>query len=475
MNDILELDATALAHATRSGALTAAAVLEAYLSRIEALNPRVDAVLEVNLDARADAARLDALPAEQRGPLHGVPVLLKDNIDTLGPLHTSAGSALLAQHVAAADAPLAARLRAAGALILGKANMTEWANFMTLGMPNGYSSRGGQVVNPWRAGHDTGGSSSGSGAAVAARLAPIAIGTETSGSILSPSHQHGLVGLKPTVGLIPRTGVIPISHSQDTAGPMARTARDAALLAHIMQGPDGQDAATQDAPTLDFLAEMRDDALRGARIGVARTGYWDHLSDAERTTLNASLDALRASGAEVIDPADVDTQQDLAGWLLEVLSYEFKTDLNAYLANVQHGPHSLRDVIDGNDADPDTRLRYGQTLLLASEATRGDLSEPAYARARTRDLDLARTRGLDTTFSRHQLDALVFPKYYGAAIGAKAGYPSVNVPVGLADGVPLGAQLCGPAWSDAKLLSFAHAWTAALGPWQAAPEGDAAP
>ena len=472
MNDLLELDATALVQAMRSGELTASAVLDAYLARIEALNPQVNAVLELNPDARADAARLDALPDTGRGPLHGLPVLLKDNIDTAGPLHTSAGSLLLAGHVAAEDAPLTARLRAAGAVILGKANMTEWANFMTLGMPNGYSSRGGQVVNPWRAGHDPGGSSSGSGAAVAARLAPTSVGTETSGSILSPSHQHGLVGLKPTVGLIPRAGVIPISASQDTAGPMARTARDAALLAGVMQGADARDPASLDAPTLDFLAALQDDALQGARLGVARGSYWDHLTDAERTALEAGLEALRAAGAEVVDPADLDTAPDLGGWLLEVLSYEFKPGLNTYLSGVREGPQSLRAVIDGNDADPEALLRYGQSLLLASEATRGDFSEPAYALARARDLDLARTRGLDATFSRHGLDALLFPKYFGAAVGAKAGYPSVNVPVGLADGVPVGLQLCGTAWSDARLLGYAHAWTRQLGPWQPAPEPD---
>lgn len=461
MDDILKLDACGLVEGTRSGILSVAALLDTYLERIERLNPSVNAVLEVNPEARAEAARLDNLPPRARGPLHGLPVLLKDNIDTLAPLHTSAGSLLLADHSAAEDAPIAARLRAAGAIVLGKANMTEWANFMTLGMPNGYSSRGGQVVNPWRAGHDPGGSSSGSGAAVAARLAPIAVGTETSGSILSPSHQHGLVGLKPTVGLLPRTGIIPISHSQDTAGPMARSARDAALLADVMQGPDARDPASLGLPRLDFLGAIRDDALRGARIGVARAGYWDGLTPAETASLEAALAALRQAGAELVDPADLDTRQELGGWLLEVLSYEFKPSLNAYLAGVQRGPRSLRAVIDGNDADPERLLKYGQTLLLASVATRGDLSEPAYARARARDLDLARSHGLD---------ALLFPKYFGAAVGAKAGYPSVNVPVGVVDGVPIGLQLCGPAFSDARLLGFAHAWGVALGPWQAAPD-----
>lgn len=470
MDDILKLDATALVEATRAGKVSVTEVLSVYLDRTERLNPQLNAVLELNPEARAEAARLDALPLRARGPLHGLPVLLKDNIDTLPPLHTSAGSLLLAGHSAAADAPIAARLRAAGAILVGKANMTEWANFMTLGMPNGYSSRGGQVVNPWRAGHDPGGSSSGSGAAVAARLVPIAVGTETSGSILSPSHQHGLVGLKPTVGLLPRTGIIPISPSQDSAGPMARTARDAALLAQVMQGPDVRDAASLGHARLDFLGAIQGDALRGARIGVARAGSWEGLSATEQAALEGALAALERAGAELVDPADLDTREELKGWQLEVLGYEFKPALNAYLAGVEAGPRSLRALIDANDEDPERLLRYGQTLLLASEATRGDLSEPAYARARARDLELSRRRGLDATFRRHRLDALLFATYAGYMVGARAGYPSVSVPVGLADGVPVGMQLCGPAFSDARLLGFAHAWSAQLGPWQAAPD-----
>lgn len=464
-NDLLSLGAADLTHAA-----SATEMLETYLARIEAHNGRVNAVLEVNPEAREIAAQLDALPPAGRGPLHGLPVLLKDNIDTGDALHTSAGSLLMAGHRAERDAPLVARVRAAGAVILGKANMTEWANFMTLGMPNGYSSRGGQVHNPWRAGHDPGGSSSGSGAAVAARLAPIAVGTETSGSILSPSHQHGLVGLKPTVGLIARSGVIPIAASQDTAGPMARTARDAALLAQVMQGPDERDPATHGAPSLDFLAELRPDALGGKRIGVARNTYWDRVSEAERETLNAALRAFEACGATLVDPADLDTAEDLDGWQTDVLIYEFKRDLNAYLRGVRAGPSSLRAVIDASDADPQRLQQYGMTLLLAAEATRGDGSERAYTQARARDLDLARTRGLDATLARHALDAIVFPKTSGAGVGAKAGYPSVNIPVGLADGVPVGLQLCGPAWSDARLLGYAHALESQLGAWQPAPD-----
>ncbi len=470
--DILSLNVTELLPLLKSDTLSAEAVVTAYLARIEAHNPRLRAIVEVNPDALTEARALDALPLEARGALHGLPVLLKDNIDTAAPLHTTAGSALLSGHQPAADAPVAARLRAAGAVVIGKANLTEWANFMTLGMPNGYSSHGGQTVNPWREGHDTGGSSSGSGAGVAARLAPIAIGTETSGSILSPSHQHGLVGLKPTVGLIPRTGIVPIAHSQDTAGPMGRTAADVALLAAVLQGPDGRDEATREAPTLDFTLPER--ALQGARIGVVREHYWDDLSSEERGLLEAAVATLREAGAEITDPAPLASAEALRGWHTEVLIYEFRHDLDAYLAGVRHGPKSLAEVLEASDADPERLQRYGMTLAQAAQGTRGDLSERAYALARARDLRLSREEGLDPLFAPAPaglgLDAVVFPRLSGAAVGARAGYPSVNVPVGLADGVPLGLQLCGAAWSDARLLALAADLHGRLGGFVSAPD-----
>lgn len=465
--DILDLNVTELLPLLRSGELTAEQVMSAYLTRIEAHNPRLRAVLEVNPQALDEARRLDRLSAEERGPLYGLPVLVKDNIDTVSPLHTTAGSALMGDHQPLADAPVAARLKEAGAVIIGKANMTEWANFMTLGMPNGYSSQGGQTVNPWREGHDTGGSSSGSGSGVAARLAPIAIGTETSGSILSPAHQHGLVGLKPTVGLIPRTGIIPIAHSQDTAGPMGRTAEDVALLAAVLQGSDGQDEATREAPTLDFT--LNEGALQGARIGIVREQYWDGLPDSQRDLLEAAISVMRVAGAEIVDPAPLATAAELQGWHSEVLVYEFRHDLNTYLSGVTAGPTSLGEVIERSDADPQLLQRYGMMLLQAAQGTRGDLSERAYALARENDLRLSRTEGLDPLFASG-LDAVAFPRLSGAAVGAKAGYPSVNVPIGLAEGVPLGLQLCGPAWSDAALLALASDLHGRLGGFMAAPD-----
>jgi amidase len=470
--DILSLNVSELLPLLKSGDLTAEEVMAVYLARIAAHNPRLRAVLEVNLQALDQARALDALPAGERGPLHGLPVLVKDNIDTAEPLHTTAGSALMKDHQPHTDAPIVARLRAAGAIVIGKANMTEWANFMTLGMPNGYSSQGGQTINPWKEGFDTGGSSSGSGSGVAARLAPIAIGTETSGSILSPSHQHGLIGLKPTVGLLPRTGIVPIAHSQDTAGPMGRTAEDVALLAAVLQGPDGLDPATKGVPHLDFT--LKPGALAGAKIGVVREHYWEQLEGEQREKLEAALKAMQNAGAVLTDPAPLATAAELDGWHLEVLVYEFKQGLNAYLAGVEHGPKSLAEVLDLGDTDPERLQKYGQTLVQAAQGTRGDLSERAYTLARERDLRLSRSEGLDPLFAsgpnQLHLDALVFPRLAGAAVGAKAGYPSVNVPVGLAGGVPVGLQLCGPAWSDALLLSLAADLHGRLGGFVPAPD-----
>jgi len=462
--DLLELDATDLIAAVAAGRVSAAGMARLYLARIEALNPALHAVVTVNPQAMQEAGALDNLPPDERGPLHGLPLLIKDNIDVAG-LPTTAGSALMARHVPLADAPLVARLRAAGAVVLGKANLTEWANFMTVDMPNGYSSRGGQTINPWRVGADTGGSSSGSGAAVAARLAPAAIGTETSGSILSPAHQNGVIGHKPTVGLIPRVGVVPISPTQDTAGPLTRTARDAALLSGVMAGADEHDPVTVSAPQQDF--RLPSDALRGAKIGVVRGGFWTHLTSSQRERLDAALAALKAGGAELTDMA-VASEPELRAAGFEVLLYEFKPALDAYLAGVRDGPGNLAAVIEASDADPQQFQRHGMLLLQAAQATRGDLSERAYHEARARDLDLAGARGLTPLLS--QCEALIFPGYSGYAPAAKLGLPSVNVPLGLADGKPTGLQLCGPAWSDARLLALAADLHARLGGFVPAPD-----
>ncbi|MBZ9749373.1 amidase [Deinococcus sp. HMF7604] len=448
---ILDLDAVTLAAATRRGDLTCAEVARLYLSRLNAHNPRLRAVIAVNPQAQADADALDRLPAGRRGALHGVPVLVKDNIDVAG-LPTTAGSALMRGHMPATDAPLVARLRAAGAVILGKANLTEWANFMTLGMPNGYSSAGGQAVNPWGAGLDTGGSSAGSGVAVAARLCVAAIGTETSGSIVSPAHQNGVIGLKPTLGLIPRTGVVPISHSQDTAGPLTRSVRDAALLLSVMAGPDDRDEATRRLPVPDLA--LTEGALDGAAIGILRDE--DSLSESETQALDRAVQTMRAAGATLHD-LKFPTRTDLkaVGVGMEVLEYEFKGDLNAYLAGVTSGPRSLAEVIEAGGRDPETLLRYGQTLLHAAQATRGDGSEAAYRLARARDLTLTRTRGFDALFAQG-LDLVVFPGIRGYHLAAKAGYPSLALPVPAQNGAqPGGILLVAPAGADAPLLAHA--------------------
>ncbi|MFC4425458.1 amidase family protein [Deinococcus navajonensis] len=445
---ILDLDVCALSAATTRGDLTCSEVTRTYLTRLNAFNHQLRAVITVNPDAQADAEALDALPAAQRGPLHGVPMLIKDNIDVAG-LPTTAGSVLLARHVPAQDAPLVARLRAAGAVILGKANMTEWANFMTLGMPNGYSSLGGQTVNPWGAQVDTGGSSSGSGVAVAARLCAAAIGTETSGSIVSPAHQNGVIGLKPTVGLVPRTGIIPISHSQDTAGPITRSVRDAALILCVMAGPDEHDPASRHRPVPDL--NLTEGALRGASIGVVRdeTG----VSPEEQAAQEAAESALTRAGATLV-PVDFPSRAEVqaSGWMLDVLVYEFQHDLNAYLAGVTEGPRSLAEVIAANDADPERCLRFGQHLLYAAQGTRGDLEERGYALSRERDLRLSRIEGFDALFAQG-LDAVLFAGIRGCALAAKAGYPSLSVPHATG-AAPTGVLLVGPAGGETRLLSL---------------------
>ena len=417
---ILDLDACALTAALRRGDLTCNEVVGFYLHRLERLNPKLRAVITVNSQAMSDAAQLDKVPEAKRGVLHGVPMLIKDNIDVAG-LPTTAGSALMKDHIPVKDAPVVARLRAAGAVILGKANMTEWANFMTLGMKNGFSSLGGQTVNPWSEGLDTGGSSSGSGVGVAARICVAAIGTETSGSIISPAHQNGVIGLKPSMGLVPRTGIIPISHSQDTAGPITRTVRDAALIMSVIAGPDADDAVTRERPVPSFT--LRPEQLKGANIGIITDET--SVTDAESQAIRQVRDALTQGGAIVRD-VTFPNRADLKGlgWSLEVLLYEFKGDLNAYLKNVQSGPRTLAEVIAGNDEWADECLLYGQTLLHAAEGTRGNATEQAYTRARTRDLRITRDEGFDELFSTG-LDAVIFPGIHGYALAAKAGYPSL--------------------------------------------------
>jgi amidase len=461
-----------LQSAMNAGQLSSARLTERFLQRVETYDrsgPRLNAVLEVNPDAREIAEALDRERASRgaRGPLHGIPIFLKDNIATADRLHTSAGSQALRECIAPRDAFLVARLRAAGAVILGKANMTEWANFMTTGMPAGYSSRGGQVKNPYGDALTPGGSSSGSAVAVAGHLCTAAIGTETSGSILSPATQNSVVGVKPTVGLVSRSGIVPIAASQDTAGPLARTVADAAIVLAAMTGVDAGDRATRASrrhARQDYTELLDPRGLEGARLGVPRSGFFDRLTPAETAVVEAALRSLVAQGAILIDPADIATARELADFRSDAMLYEFKRDLGRYLAGLGDASpiRSLRELIRYNEAHPQETLRYGQTLLLAAQATNG-LSTETYRRSRAEDIRLSRTEGIDPLLARERLDALVFPGWTGAAIGAKAGYPSVSVPAGYAaDGAPISVFL-GRAWSEPTLLRLAHAFERATG------------
>jgi amidase len=465
---IVEATINQLQAAMMEGRLTAKELVLFYLQRIASYDkngPKINAILEVNPDAVHIAEALDAERAAKgpRGPLHGIPVLLKDNIDTGDNMHTSAGSLALADSYAAEDSFVAKRLRNAGAVILGKTNLTEFANFVSENMPNGYSSRGGQVLNPYGPGiFDVEGSSSGSAAAVAANFAAAAIGTETSGSILSPSSANSIVGIKPTVGLISRTGIIPIAFSQDTAGPMARTVADAALLLGVLTGYDEADPATGGSvgrAHTDYTPFLDPNGLRGARIGIARPVYFDQLRDDQAALMNAAIEVLRREGAVVFDPVAIPTATEK--WDNTVLLYEFKPALNAYLSRLPaHWPiRSLRDVIRFNRQYREEALRYGQKMLEKAEETSGTLTEPVYLQTRASDLQKSQAEGIDNVMRAHRLDALLFPACLGADIAAKAGYPSITVPGGYTpEGEPLGVTFTGMAYSEPTLIRIAYAF-----------------
>lgn len=433
-----------------------------YLQRIAKWNGSLNAVLEINPDALGLAMALDMERNEHgvRGPMHGIPVLLKDNIDTHDGMHTSAGSLALANSFAKEDAFLVQQLRKAGAVLLGKVNMTEWANWMSDHMPSGYSSRGGQVLNPYGPGKfDVGGSSAGSGSSIAAHFAAVAVGTETSGSILSPSSQNSLVGLKPTVGLVSRRGVIPISHSQDTAGPMARTVTDCAVLLNALVGHDPLDPITMTSPEPreNYLRFLREGGLKGARIGVARDPFMEKLSDGRKDLMERAIQDLKRAGAVIVDPVEIPYAKE--EWLPHVLTYEFKSGVNNYLKNVRENVpiHSVRELIDFNYQNATSCLRYGQIHLLQAEETSGTLTEKEYLESRLRDLQRSRTEGIDKVMKEHTLTALLFPGNVGASIPAKAGYPSITVPGGYdAEGQPLGITFTGLAYSEPTLLSLAY-------------------
>ena len=464
-----------LGQAMASGQVTSEQLVQIYMARIAAHDQagiKLNSVLEINPDALFIAAAMDRERklAGPRGPLHGIPVLIKDNIDTGDKMHTSAGSLALAESYAPRDSYVAAALRRAGAVILGKANMTEWANFMTIGMPSGYSSRGGQVLNPYLPESlSPSGSSAGSGVAVAASLCTVAVGTETSGSILSPSNNNSIVGIRPTVGLISRTGIIPIAFSQDTAGPMARTVADAAILLGALVGADPADPATAISAGhahRDYTRFLDKNGLKGARIGIPRGPWFKRLhgDDGDRSQtdelklFNEAVRVIQGLGAEIVDPADLAYMEY---WDSSVLTYEFKPALNSYLAAL--GPsapvRTMKEIVAFNAANPEAMLRYGQKLMAESEETSGNLTEPKYLEDRLRDIRQTRSEGIDRTLAEHKLDALLFPSTWGCWIPARAGYPSIQVPAGYTgDGRPFGITLTGTAWSEPTLIKLAYAY-----------------
>jgi amidase len=467
--------------AMESGEITAVGLVQHYLKRIEQIDrtgPGLNSVLELNPDAEAIAAALDAEREDQgaRGPLHGLPLMIKGNIDTADRMTTTAGSLALEGHSAARDAFIVERLRAAGAIILGKTNLSEWANFRSTRSSSGWSSQGGQTRNPYALDRNPCGSSSGSGVAAAADLCVAAVGTETDGSIVCPANANGIVGLKPTVGLVSRSGIIPISHSQDTAGPMARTVADTAVMLSAMVGIDPRDEATATSvvETAGYTAFLDTDGLRGARIGVARNfcGFDPHVD----AILEESLQLMRDLGATIIDEANISTAKQLGEPEMEVLLYEFKAGLNAYLSQLVPSVkvHSLADVIAFNEANRETVMPYfGQEHFLAAQE-KGPLTEDVYRKALAACRRLARDEGIDATLAGHDLDAIVAPTgapawltdwvngdhYTGGSSSpaAVAGYPAISVPAGFVFGLPLNISLIAGPWQEGKLIRLAHAF-----------------
>jgi amidase len=489
-----ELHEVSLAQLQRdliSGKYTSERLTTLYLERIESCNlqgPTLRAVIETNPDALQIARQLDAERASGkiRGSLHGIPILLKDNIATADSMETTAGSLALVGAKPPRDATVAARLRNAGAILLGKTNMSEWANFRSTHSISGWSGRGGQARNPYALDRSPSGSSSGSGAGIAACFAAAAVGTETDGSILSPSAASSLVGIKPTIGLISRTGIIPIAHSQDTAGPMARNVRDAAILLSAMTCADKLDPATQSPyefknrriPT-DYTTFLDPNGLKGKRIGIARKRFFGYHPATDRIAEEA-IAALKKAGAIIIDPADIPTAGTLDAQEGEVLLYEFKADLNAYLAWIgRHSPvSSLKDIIAFNEREKAREMPFfAQELMYQAEA-KGPLTDPAYKKAVEESKKLSREQGIDAVMTKYRLDALFAPTQAPAWLidpangdsfggsstspAAVAGYPSITVPAGYHFGLPVGVSFFGRPWTEPTLIKIAYAFEQAM-------------
>jgi amidase len=466
-----------LGDAMATGALAARALTESYLERIDAVDPMLRSVIQTNPEALEIAEALDAELGSSgpRGPLHGIPILVKDNIDTADRMRTSAGSFALGEVTPATDAFIVRRLRDAGAVILGKANLSEWANFRSTRSTSGWSARGGQGRNPYALDRSPCGSSSGSAGAVSANLCVASVGTETDGSILCPSGTCGIVGIKPTVGLISRSGVIPISHTQDTPGPLARTVADAAFMLAALAGIDEQNDNAPGARTLpDYASFVDPDGLRGARIGVARNlaGFHDRVD----RVFERALETTRGLGAELVDPVEVPHASELEEPELEVLLHEFKMDLETYLRALggEQAPRTLADLIAFNREHADLEMPFFGQELFEQASERGPLTEPVYLDALATCRRLARTEGLDAAFAEHRVEALVAPTNGPAWLidhvngdhhlggnstpAAVAGYPAITVPAGSAFGMPVGISFIGPAWSEGRLIRFASSF-----------------
>ena len=467
-----------------SGRFTSRDLVERYLARIEDLDrrgPAINQIIELNPDALAIADAMDAerRAGKVRGPLHGVPVLLKDNIGTDDRMQTTAGSLALVGAKVRRDSFVAARLRDAGAIILAKTNLSEWANFRSTHSSSGWSGRGGQTRNPYALDRTPSGSSSGSGGAIAANFAAVAAGTETDGSVTSPAAAMSLVGIKPTLGLVSRSGIVPLAHSQDTAGPMARTVADAAVLLGAMTGVDTRDAATTPSrgkALADYTTFLDADGLRGARIGVAHEHFMGYSSRTD-ALLMAAADAMKQLGATVVHGTELATAGKFDDSEFEVLLYEFKADLDAYLASLGAGArvHSLADVIAFNERNAATEMPYfGQEIMLRAQK-KGPLTEAAYRTALATNHRLAAAQGIDATMRRYRLDAIVAPTQGPPALidlvngdpsgggsftspAAVAGYPHITVPMGYVFGLPVGISFVGRAWSEPTLIRLAYAY-----------------
>ncbi|PYS23339.1 MAG: amidase [Acidobacteria bacterium] len=465
-----------------SGKYTADSLTAKYLNRILSIDkegPTINSVIELNPDALHIASELDKerKAGRTRGRLHGIPVIIKDNIDTHDRMTTTAGSLALGGSIPPQDSFVTKRLREAGAVIIGKTNLSEWANFRSSHSTSGWSGRGGQTKNPYVLDRNPCGSSSGTGAAIAANLATIGIGTETDGSVVCPSNANSLVGIKPTLGLISRAGIVPISHSQDTAGPMCRTVTDAAILLSVLTGIDPRDDATKASggkSLSDYTRALDADGLKGARIGVHRKAFG--FNDAVDKLMNDCIDIVKRHGATVIDPADVPTQGKFDDSELEVLLYEFKADLNSYLASL--GPRapvkSLKEIIDFNEQYRDREMPwFGQDIMTKAQA-KGPLTEKAYRDALAKNHRLSRKEGIDFVMDKNKLDALIAPTggppwptdwvngdhFSGgySTASAVAGYPHITVPAGYLFGLPVGLSFFGHAWSEPTLIKFAYAF-----------------